>query len=74
MVSESEPLHTGSGGWIRKELIVWHPSLREKRSIPLFIHNSGGAFQTVQYAKKKNIEIGSVSDQVLTICEFARIL
>ena len=26
-------------------------------------HNSGGAFQTVQYAKKKNKEIVNLSDQ-----------
>ena len=34
VVSESKPLSTGSGGWIGKELILWHPSLREKRNIP----------------------------------------
>ena len=30
MVSEPKPLPAGSGGWIGKELILWHPSLREK--------------------------------------------
>lgn len=37
-------------------------------------HNSGGAFQTVQYAKKKNKEIVNLSDQKRTICQFASTL
>ena len=37
-------------------------------------HNSGGAFQTVQYAKKKNKETVNLSDQKRTICQFASTL
>lgn len=41
------------------------PKKKSKNTPPLTnsIQNSGGAFQTVQYAKKKNKEIVNLSDQ-----------
>lgn len=49
---KSEPLHSGSGhGWIGKEMILWHPLLREKRSILWSIHTPMNPARSVRSGK-----------------------